>query len=681
MPAITTIDPSAWPTSGAATAGTTGLNTTTNGTHVGLDANSLPPGVSATGCLEFAGGATDKLKIDADASILPGGAGDWYWYRMWVRLVNTGTPAADGTQAIVMTLGSGGISCRIAHKAPTSQREDARGFGYTQVNGFASQATTSYVCTPINSATGTCIAAYGQWFQLAFGFNYANTGTMLGFVNGQLAIKQTGFNPTAQAVGTFRTGMAFAFPAMTGFKWQAIPVDSWSGTDITIEPLYEMVKATDHLAKPLPVCGLDSDYGGLWDSGAGAGSVAETAYTAGTAEPRKMYHAFSGVKAIATQRDLGEPPYNSLGWGTLYFPMLLVPADGALTIAVRNVADDADILSLTIDDEELQQGGSKIADVSGTARYSLLVHLSSSGAATFTLVNMTTNSFQSASHVQGGNLAAWTPQTLGKLTMSASAGATAIHAEGVDLCRWVMAWLMDSLVASNYVSPDPVLNSPNHIAFYFGTYERTPLRWVGGTWHAERFGYPVHHSIPLIMGRSGNRRAWFTDNVLPNLAYTRGCIFVNVDGGSINDVTTSLADTAAAIAKADELDADVRAMCDALLPTNQVWLTTMIKRVQGTYGEFSLDAIDRFNAKLRVTARAKQQGGRLLFSDVAAAIADHSTLFTAGDDIHFNEAGDATYASTMIDTAFVNDVPPPAPRATWSPVWSPVWSQSFTPVG
>lgn len=130
-----------------------------------------------------------------------------------------------------------------------------------------------------------------------------------------------------------------------------------------------------------------------------------------------------------------------------------------------------------------------------------------------------------------------------------------------------------------------------------------------------------------------------------------------IDGGSINDIATIDSNEATRTTMVAQLTAQAnQAVTQLTSNLNRVWQTTMINRVQGTtYTTTERNAILDYDTALRTL---HQSYPNVYFSDVAADIADPSTLFTAGDDTHFNAAGDITYATYMVtDFASANFTP------------------------
>jgi hypothetical protein len=129
---------------------------------------------------------------------------------------------------------------------------------------------------------------------------------------------------------------------------------------------------------------------------------------------------------------------------------------------------------------------------------------------------------------------------------------------------------------------------------------------------------------------------------------SRGLKVNSIDGGSINDVTTD-------VAAGTTITNDVETMLQTLVARgNRCHLSTMIRRELETYTAAQLIQTEIANNGIRRMATKYQTpDGLVTLSDVAEQIAHHDTMFTAGDAVHFNLAGDKLYGQkfqTIITT-------------------------------
>ena len=365
-----------------------------------------------------------------------------------------------------------------------------------------------------------------------------------------------------------------------------------------------------------------------------------------------MFSGSSGATFdVSSVDDLSAMPFNRFGWATVLLTDFYLPGSpGAVSIALRNAGDTADVVALTIEGGQLKQGGVDLAAVGGSARYALGIHLRDTGEACWSLMDLTGD----LSLVQiffSGALSAWPLQAIGKLRVSGSLGAADVEFGAVQVCEWWEAVGVDSLshADANGVTPD--LAIANHVAGQL-TSGRDHHMVPGGAfamrdqWSARGYG---RRSVSAVVGRSGRTRAQFTANVVGGMGGTRGMLLWNVDGGSINDIAAGTADDATRDANVAQMVGDVRTMLHTLVPNgNGVVMGTMVRREQGTYNARDLETIDLFNSGVVGLCHANQRDGLVQLADVAGAINPHVDLFTAGDDVHFDPAGDEQVAADMI---------------------------------
>jgi len=119
-----------------------------------------------------------------------------------------------------------------------------------------------------------------------------------------------------------------------------------------------------------------------------------------------------------------------------------------------------------------------------------------------------------------------------------------------------------------------------------------------------------------------------------------------VDGGSINDIAQIGNSSSSATTVVNTLLSQLSQSISQLTSSqNRVWLTTMIDRVQGaTYTATEQSAILNYDVGIRAL---HQSFPSTYFSDVSTDVTNPATLFSPGDDTHFNVAGSITVATDM----------------------------------
>lgn len=719
------ISGASWPTSGAATTGTTGLSLITGGTHVG--STDLPPGSTATGYIT---GANDSaLTFRVEGTTVPLQTDNDYWVRYWVRPSrNATTLAADGSSTFVQSVVDSGTKLRSAFYLRNNGVTDGLGIAITEflpggatVGTFGSQFSGASATLPFNKWSEVTIHLHkdGKNGEYALYFNRtlvrlyqdiptiqhtanftvdastdtitanahsmvegeAVTLTTTGTLPGGLATGTTYYvrNPTTNTfqlsatsggsiiditstgtgTHTYNNGgltlsalgsqWTMNFSAINGITWQVGgPIDTYTSSTITNTPLLDtFVQSTDWITKVLPATYNNLTYGGdFWQKTAGSLSATATTYCSGGTCPFRSRFVLSGSQSatatLTTNMDIGTLPYNSSGWATIVFPMLYVPSSGSLNIILNDTSGNQ-IYEVDIDGGYLKQNGANLTSWAAANRYFLALHLSNSGEVTYSLHDLTSD--VTSRNFWSGQLASWTPQAIGRVKYVATRGTADMEVEGLAIARWLPLFGVDSLTASNANAVSPVLTIHNHIAAVIGP-THDYFTFPGGMYAFRSQNLPRLFAWGIV-GRAGRTRDNFTNNVLPYMNYTRGAVMTFVDGGSINDIATIDSNEAARTTMVNQLTTQAtQAITQLTSNQNRVWQTTMINRVQGTtYTTTERNAILDYDTALRTL---HQSYPNVYFSDPAADIADHSTLFTAGDDTHFNAAGDITYATYMV---------------------------------
>lgn len=651
----------AWPTSGTATTGSTGFDTLTGTwTHVG--SANVPAGSSATGYMELATGAIGTFRIDSATA--PFTVGEDHWVRFWVN------PARD--LAVPQLPDSGFIDVLTLMDVSFNK---LRIWAYIR-NAPTTEGTPGLALLPLESlpATSTSLSLDGQgstdapmvvpydtWTEIAFHIRvHAADGRWGLYVNGVAVLEDAAFDTTSATIPTadIKAHWAIKLGGIAGLKFRvAGPVESWSGTDIPVRPRYDLEPGNSYQTKMFLHHYADTVYTqGRMFSYSGTATQTPTVYTPPAAiNPRRRRMVVSGTvgqTAVITTIDaLGNLPYNEDGWATVFFTDFYLPGTGTTCdFILRNATDTADIIRITYDGTDLKQGSTIIkAAMAKTSRWKLALHLHTSGAATFSLIDETVASLTTQSYFSGP-LANWVPQSIGKAGFSAVYGTASFELGAISVHRWLEMAMLDSISTAGITGLTPEAQGPAFVSAQFSQVSDSngiPNIWrLRHEWVVRGYG---RRGISALIGRGGLNRAAWNANVLSGMTYARGVLLWNIDGGSINDVGSGLADQAAVDAKVVYMAANLNATLTGMLASgaNRVLLTTMVRRERGSFNAFDLLAIDGFNTAIRAQAQANPL--KIFLADVANEIAPHRPLFWGpGDDVHPSAWGGYVIATRMI---------------------------------
>lgn len=638
-----------WPTSGTATALTTGLNTVEAGkwTHVGASSSDLPPNSSATGYIETADDAGGQIRIDATTVPFADKETD-HWVRLWVRPVRTATSlAANNTSSNFMTFYSSGQ--KITSIWYLTNIYDLESISITSVE-YLSTGPPTESSRGGDFSTGGAGLAFGEWTEIVVHLKWHETdGVFELYNNGVLFVRGSSMATTEIAIADARSRFTVLFPAINGIKWQiAGPLESWSGTDIVIRPKYEMVKDSSWLTKFWDCSFQSLPQGSFWDTSESTGTSTSTLYaTSGTNNFKSRFvgSGSEGQTIVAQSYDnIGVLPYNEKGWSTITWDMLYLPSGATGSFQLKDTSGDA-LIALSVTGGNLMQGATTLAPWDSTKRYALSVHLSNSGGATFTLHNLTDS--LDVQTIWSGQLDDWTPQEVGKVRNAITIGTANVELDGVSVFRWALWAGLDSLTQGGVYAVTPALVTINYITEWM-PYVKARSSIPNVAYRGKQLGYN-YQPVSQILGRSGQTRTNFTTNALAHMTYSHGICFLSCDGGSINDI--ALINTSDPTTKVNEMAANVKTMIETLYAgDNKVWMSTMIDRVQGTtFSTEERQGILMFNNKIRALAR--RGPGTVILSDVATAIGDPTAMFNVGDDIHFNDYGTNLYVQYLLSAA------------------------------
>jgi len=654
----TNITGASWATSGTATAASTGLNTLTGTTLVHVGSTDIPAGSSSTGYVQGATGTSMAIKIEANGSAFSAGATD-YWHRMWIRPQRDANALpATGTSYQVWNMQDGSAGRVLLWMVNRVDNNGADG-----LNIYESNYNFSPTLAALNllGASGSAsvipynpVGQLGGWVEVVLHVTVGASGVREVFLNGVLTSRVTNIDftnatnwPTGNP-GVAANSWSFTLPAVTGIIWQlCAPIESWSAADISVRPRHSI--NTDGDVRHVHMIGRWlNDKGTFWTSG-GTMTATPTTYASGGTNPARFRVVFSGTASqtgsLQTIDEIGTLPYNDHGWCTVMFPQTYMPGGGTCSWSIRNAADDGDLIKLDFDGTNLMQGATTLAPITAADRFLLMIHLNSDGRAAFSLHDLTADI--TSRNWWSGALDTWTPGAVGPIKQTCVRGSASVEMDGCVIGPWIDVVGVDSFSHANVTALTPVMAGATHLASRFSQGDQFSI--PGCSFPQKQNGMKAH-AFHCIAGRSGRSFSNFYTNVVAYMDSTYGIRLVVVDGGSINDIG-SITNAATRISVVSTCACQHSSTIKLMLQNkNQIWYSSMIRREQGTYSATQLDGINQLNAKLKEMCREMQSQGLVRFSDPAASVADHATLFTAGDDVHFNAAGDMTVANYMVTT-------------------------------
>jgi hypothetical protein len=585
-----------------------------------------------------------------------------YWVRFWVYPERvTATPlAADQSSNIIHNLHDGGAdklrSWLFLMNAPfTPYAYGTPGIGVL-VSSYMG-GTISHLDS-MGGGAGPGVIPLDAWTELTFHVSLNASDARYGlYINRVLVGEVSGVDTTSLNLASLRSHWDMGFGNWPGLKFRiAGPIETWNGTDIPMRPLYSLEPPNSYRTKKFAHHFLRTKYShGLMFTYAGTATMTPTTYASGGINPQRRRIVVTGTSGqtagVMTIDPIGTLPFNEEGWATVFFTDFYLPGTGTTCdFILRNAADTADVIRLTYDGNDLRQGARVLkANLTKSSRWKLAVHLHESGEATYSLIDETAGPWTMQTYFSGV-LADWIPQTIGKAGFEAVYGDTTFELGAITVHRWLELAGVDSLSTAAILALSPEAQGPNNVGGQFaqqGDQDLIPNMWRRRPeWVARGYG---RRGIDANIGRSGLSRASWNTYVGSGMAYARGIILWNIDGGSINDVGSGAANQTAADATAATLIAELdKTMALVLHHGNRMILTTMIRREQGTYNPYDLSVIDRFNSAVRVRAAADPE--HRFLADVANETPSHRGLFAPGDDVHFTLQGNATVAATMIRT-------------------------------
>lgn len=459
MAVRTTITGAAWATSGAATAGSTGLNATSGFTHVG--STDIPAGSAATGYLQAASGASASFKVDATAA---GTSGVRYTVNFWFRAVvidPTLASLSDQLTGDMHSFSFGGTTILerfLLIKSATDVQNLSGLIIFPRITaGGGVPVDERMLAAGLSGGTTRPNVPFSRWVNIGIGINPGVAGETPMYVNGQCINKYTAVDTTALNAATL-DDFTITFPAWTGFQWQVCgDIQTWDGAGNTI--LTQAPSAnTNQFCSPsnydkawlwTPRWADDSE-GASWKKLSGTLPVSVPNYYSlgglNTAASRQVFTATGAAQTavLESKRSIGTLQFNAEGWSTIYFKDICLTGSASgssIKLALRNSGNSADVMSFTFSQNTLTATDATfgavnipIAFVAGN-HYGLDIILNSDGRRQLFLHNLTdaavgTAVYDVADMCQHRSLPVWGNQALGPIQVSLTLNAN------LDTCEF-----------------------------------------------------------------------------------------------------------------------------------------------------------------------------------------------------------------------------------------------------
>lgn len=647
------------PTSGAATPGSTGLDTMTGGTHVGATAVDLPPGSTANG---FVRGVADAaLTFRVDATTVPFNGGETHhWIRFWARANRNSTAlAADNSFGYLHTLVNAGTKIRHELRVRNGTSADGLAHNLTEFVAGGTLEGLGQAMAALNEAS----ISFNRWTQFVVHmFNDAGAAVYELIQNGVVVARLTAWDSVTELAAAISTQWTIILPAIAGITWDlGAPIDSWKGTDITVRRLTTVVPTLDRCPVRWGMDWVNSAQGGSFTY-AGVPVLTTAFYAAGGTNPKRRIATLTGAGtgAFTSIDNVGTPNYNEYGDAFFVFPMWYFPA-GATGYFELQTVGGATLKRITYDGTNILEGATVLAACAAANRQSVTIYLNSDKSARWGTTDLTKD--HGATLTQNhfsGRLTDWTPQDVGKVVISVTVSGTPCQVDGFFSGAWHSIAGMDSLSHAPVNGMVPICAGATHQA------ERMS-RCIGShlvpdsPWPFRSLGIP-HEPILVIVGRTGRTRTQHDLYIKPGLENVRAAHQFGVDGGSINDfagVTTAALRDDQVRDLMRELREHVGRCCASRC---KITVFTMIRREVapfpfGAAGSFQNQGIDLYNIGARQIAQEFASTGLVFLADTAGYIADHTTVLAGGDGTHPTNAGDdamilvsMTYRRQMLPT-------------------------------
>jgi hypothetical protein len=295
----------------------------------------------------------------------------------------------------------------------------------------------------INNSGFDSTFPFGKWVELLVHIHKDATDGRYGlYFNGMLVSEMSGIDTTELEDTDLSNDWTFTFEAFTGITWDiAGPIDSWSGTDITVRPNWDTMPTSSFTKEMWPIEPWeDSDFlqGRSWTV---SGSATRSVSPYGSPSNGRERYVVSGSDGddfyLSSIDSVGTLPYATTGgWATILFKQVYTNGNATVEYAVRNSTNTADVVRLTINtSNQLMLGATVLTTLSTSKRYNMCIHFNSDGSLRWSVFDVTTQPAETPAvqKIFGGSLGTWTPQALGIITQGCvlSSASAAVEFDGM----------------------------------------------------------------------------------------------------------------------------------------------------------------------------------------------------------------------------------------------------------
>lgn len=541
---------------------------------------------------------------------------------------DTSQAIADDQTALTIHEFKNGGSVRSRLTAYLRTDPDNMGLTFRQINffGSGSEATAGAQIYPPQ-------VPLGKVFELALHLKLDSlAGKTTVALNGQAMTAITGANTTSGLpIAEARSRWTITLPAVAGIRWVICGFDSWTDSDFSVRPRYEVADRPysdvpqASAFRHLPLFAVNDPVGGTWNRTSNITTIASSNYdTSGIHMYRRrdVYTGTSGQTAtLSTIDSVGTPPWSNKGRCAFIFPRSKIPGSATLVLALRNAANNADVIAVTVSNGTITQGATTIGTVPNTADLAIALEIDRGGRAVLNLIG--TNIDASSRYFWCFRLADFTPAaTYGKIEQRLTLGSASCELDG--------CWIGPSWANSQVDSTSSTRNTTtdyHHPRNHFGAACMSGAMWEnvpGGSWVGRDSGTPA---VPLLIacGRSGRTRNEVSQYCLDHMTQTMAADHRVMDFGSINDVNAINGGDGTAIVER-ELNQFESWLWTQLELGNRVSVSTMLRRDNDQYFPQENAAIDQINTGCReIVARlGPAYPGQLEFFDAARELSNNA---------------------------------------------------------
>lgn len=652
MPQLTSIPGSGWLTTGTCTAANTGFAAISGFTF--LPANGdVPPGSTAVAILTAGKNVTASLTAEPSNTGFQGSE-KHFWSRGWARLLfdPTATMYTDGyysngasTPAVYMyQISASGTKFGVA------PRSNNKAVGNKGLRLYPAGGTNTELVSNIGHVRAIPEGGTGGWQEFTMHIDKTTPASSVCelYSNGVCIAR------TVTDLSTYTgTNIPIVFPPFPGMTWQVSGTwDSWSGTDIDIEPRWELNSDSEYTTMVMPVRHVTSQKCAMYTYG-GTMSVVQNPYATNGAHDDRDRDQWSGSASQTgtrvTNYKIGTLPYNTLGWAVVRFQSLYFPGGGTASLKLYNDAGDTVLVQIDYDGTAFKQGSTVLATVTNADRYEVMISLNRSGEAT---VSIKDQSVLGGRNWWSAPLEDWVPQDLGVVEIDLVRGSADMETDGIDVHSKLLTVVHSSFVHSLTYGP----GAGNYLEPHLGcrsSHQTYGMAMGGGASAIPNgpmpnsvYGYPYAHVC--IAGQSGYGISDLWTNTIQYMTYSRGHEVFFINGCGINNFTginseaTSNSEYTSRIGYVDQIFAKL------IATQNYIWWVDQADPILsgGNYDQWVSRCVHRTNEYAADQCGLLQTNRRIKYSPIAKYIGNQGAiLFNASYDV----TGTHMYANDLTD--------------------------------